>query len=50
MAKITAKKYEGNDSYSWAVFVDRRPVYTGLTKREVPHYKALALKHLEIRI
>ena len=40
--KITARKYEGDDSASWAVFVDGRPVVTGLTKREVPYYKRLA--------
>lgn len=37
--KITARKYQGDDSYSWAVFVDGRPMMTGLTKSEVPYYK-----------
>ncbi|QZI85693.1 hypothetical protein CPT_Summit_037 [Stenotrophomonas phage Summit] len=42
--KITARKYGGNDEYSWAVFIDGRPFVTGLSKREVPHYKAQAAK------
>lgn len=42
MAKITARKYMGDDAASWAVFVDGRPVFTGLTRREVSHYKQLA--------
>ena len=37
--KITARKYMGDDAYSWAVFVDGRPAVTGLSKREVPYYK-----------
>jgi hypothetical protein len=40
--KITAKKYGGDDSYSWAVFIDGRPFVTGLTRREVDHYKKKA--------
>ncbi|ATS92410.1 hypothetical protein DLP05_038 [Stenotrophomonas phage vB_SmaS_DLP_5] len=42
--KITARKYGGNDEYSWAVFIDGRPFVTGLSKREVPHYKSVAAK------
>ena len=39
--KVTARKYMGDDLGSWAVFRSDRsqPVVTGLTKREVPHYK-----------
>jgi hypothetical protein len=39
--KITAKKYLGNDKYSWAVFVDGKPAFTGLYISEVPYYKNL---------
>jgi hypothetical protein len=38
---ITARKYEGDDRHSWAVFHNGRPVYTGLGKNEVAHYKKL---------
>jgi hypothetical protein len=31
----------GDDLYSWAVFLDGRPAYTGLSRREVPYYKGL---------
>lgn len=40
--KITARKYEGDDAGSWAIFVDGRPVMTGLTRREVPYAKKQA--------
>lgn len=38
-ARVTARKHMGDDAYSWAVFVDDRPVVTGLSKREVPYWK-----------
>lgn len=47
--KITAKKWNGDDTYSWAVFVDGRPAFTGLSKAEVPHYKTLAAEIAERR-
>lgn len=40
--KITARKYGGDDEYSWAVFVDARPAFTGLSRREVAYYKKVA--------
>ena len=42
--KITARKYMGDDEYSWAVFVNGRPAYTGLMRRQVPYYRKLAEK------
>lgn len=52
MPRVTARKYQGDDRQSWAVFVDGRPTVTGLTKAEVPTYKrqvqeALARKEAE---
>lgn len=44
LKRITARKYQGDDSYSWAVFVDGRPRMTGLSKSEVPYYKKECLK------
>lgn len=44
--RITARKYQGDDAGSWAVFVDGRPLVTGLTKSEVPYYKKQALDYL----
>lgn len=41
--KVTARKYFGDDAQSWAVFVNGIPFVTGLSRREVPHYKTLAL-------
>ncbi len=40
--KITARKYQGDDLASWAVFVNNRPVFTGMYRREVPYYRKLA--------
>lgn len=37
--RITARKYLGDDAYSWAVFVDGRPKVTGLSRREVAYWK-----------
>lgn len=34
MTRITIRKYEGDDAYSWAVFLDGRPVLTGQSRRE----------------
>lgn len=47
--KVTAKKYEGDDLYSWAVFVNGRPVYTGLGRREIDYYKRIAVEIEEER-
>lgn len=41
---ITARKHGGNDAYSWAVFINGRVMVNGLTSREVPYYKKMALK------
>ncbi len=38
-SRITARKYMGNDLYSWAVFLDGRPVVTGLSRGEVAYWK-----------
>lgn len=37
-SRVTARKYMGDDAYSWAIFVDGVPRLTGLSKREVPYY------------
>lgn len=37
--RITAKKYMGDDAASWAVFLDGRPVVTGLYQREVSYHR-----------
>lgn len=42
--KITARKHNGDDAYSWAVFRDGRVVFAGLSRAQVPYYKEQALK------
>lgn len=37
--RVTAKKYMGDDRYSWAVFLDGYPIVTGIAKTQVPYYK-----------
>jgi hypothetical protein len=44
--RITARKHGGDDAASWAVFLDGQPFITGLTNREVPHYKEQAYQYL----
>jgi|LSQX01.2.fsa_nt_gb hypothetical protein len=41
--KITAKKYDGDDLYSWAVFYKGVPRFTGLSRSETPYYKKQVL-------
>ena len=45
--KVTAKKYMGDDAYSWAVFIDGRPAFTGLHRSEVAYYKELAKQRVK---
>ena len=47
--RITARKYQGDDKGSWAIFVDTQayPVVAGLTKSEVPYYKKQVEKLIE---
>jgi hypothetical protein len=47
--RITAKKYGGDDAYSWAIFFDGKPIMTGLTKSEVPYYKEQVKKMMDKR-
>ena len=45
--KISAKKFDGDDAYSWHIFVNSIPKYYGrLTKDEVPYYKKRVLEIL----
>ena len=48
-SKVTARKYEGDDMYSWAVFIDDRPIYTGLDRASLPHYKKMAKEIVDER-
>jgi hypothetical protein len=41
--RVTSSKYQGDDHFSHAVFIDGRPYVTGLGKREVSHYKKQAI-------
>jgi len=44
---ITAKKHEGDDSYSWAIFHKGQPVVSGLSRPEVAYYKNQVLQSLK---
>lgn len=39
MIKVTARKHNGDDAYSWAVFADDRVQVAGLHSSEVSYYK-----------
>jgi hypothetical protein len=45
-ARVTARKYNGDDAYSWAVFVDGCPKWTGLQRSEVDYYKRIENERL----
>jgi hypothetical protein len=38
---ITARKYGGDDAYSWAVFLHGMLAYSGLSRDSVNYYKGL---------
>lgn len=42
--RVTARKYMGDDRYSWAVFLDGRPIVTGLSRDEVRYWKRRILE------
>lgn len=39
--RVKIAKYMGDDAYSWAVFLDGRPVMTGLSRSEAQYRAAL---------
>lgn len=45
--RIKTGKYNGDDAYSWAVFLDGKPVYTGLSASERSYYRGLVQKRLD---
>lgn len=45
---ITARKYEGDDAYSWAVFHKGQLVVSGLTRSEVVYHKKQVLQSLKV--
>lgn len=44
--RISYSKYQGDDHWSWAVFIDGLPFVTGLGKNEIPYYKRRAMEIL----
>ena len=44
LPKITAKQVGGNDGYCYVVRINGVEFINGLTRNEVPYYKAAALK------
>jgi len=47
--RVTARKYMGDDMYSWAIFIDGRPFVTGLSRTEIPYYKKRAQEALDLK-
>lgn len=43
MKRVTARKWGGDDAYSWAVFLDGRPGYTGLSQSSTRYYRKLVV-------
>ena len=46
--KITAKKWGGDDAYSWAILVDGRPAVTGLARAQVAYFRKQVEQQLDI--
>ena len=44
--RVRVKKYNGDDCYSWAVFKDGRPVYTGCSRGEARYYQSIVRERL----
>lgn len=47
--KVTTRKYNGDDAYSWAVFIDGRiahPSLTGLNRSQARYYKQQTIDRL----
>lgn len=44
--RVTAKKYQGDDHWSWAVFIDNLPFVCGLSKDEIRYYRKRAIDRL----
>ena len=42
--RVTARKWRGDDCYSWAVFFDGQVCYSGLGLSEVDYYKRQVIK------
>ncbi len=47
--RVTFRQVGGDDGYHYAVFVDGRRTYAGLTRSEAIYYKSLAVKELASR-
>lgn len=45
-SRISACKFQSDDHWSWAVFIDGLPFVTGLGKNEIPYYKKRAIELL----
>lgn len=43
-ARITIQKWGGDDSLSWAVLIDGRVKYNGLSRTEARHYQSMFRK------
>jgi hypothetical protein len=45
-SRVATRKYMGDDLYSWAVFVDGRVKWTGLSKWEAYYYRDIERKRI----
>lgn len=45
--RVKARRGEGGDKATWAVFIDDRRAYSGVLRSELTHYKNLCCQVLE---
>lgn len=48
--KITARKDGGDDEHSWAVFVNGKMYFNGMSRSQVKYYKQLSKEIAEKKI
>lgn len=46
-ARVKMRKWMGDDRYSWAVFVDGRPKWDGLSRDQAAYYRDREVAELE---
>lgn len=44
--RVTIRKYQGDDAYSYALFIDGRPTYNGMSRSEATWRRKSAIANL----
>ena len=44
--RVRVRKHLGDDRYSWVLFIDGRPTYTGQSRDQIMHDRTRAIRNL----